>query len=193
VKVNQELPSVVFLDRDGLIIEDVHFIKNPADARLLPGAAEGIAAINQRGVPVVVVTNQSGIARGLLSVADYKSVRDRVSELLATCGAHVDATYYCPHFPDISGLCDCRKPGTLLFEQAATDLGVDLSAAAYIGDRWRDLAPSRKLGGRAILVQSAATTDEDLRNAADAGVEQASTLFEAAERLFNLTEPPLRK
>jgi histidinol-phosphate phosphatase family protein len=191
--VKPTLPSVVFLDRDGLIIEDVHFIKDPADVRLIPGAAEGIAAINKRGVPVVVVTNQSGIARGLLSVADYEAVRDRIATVLEKHGAHVDATYYCPHFPDISGECDCRKPGTKLFEQAAADLNVDLSQAAYIGDRWRDLAPSKKLGGRAILVQSAATTSEDLRNATDAGVERASTVFDAVATLFNLTEPPGRK
>jgi histidinol-phosphate phosphatase family protein len=186
-------PTIVFLDRDGLIIEDVHFIKDPDDVRLIPGAAEGIAAINEHGVPVVVVTNQSGIARGLLSVADYEAVRDRIASELAKRGAHIDATYYCPHFPDVSGACDCRKPGTKLFEQAASDLNVDLSSAAYIGDRWRDLAPSRKLGGRAILVQSAATTTQDLSNATDAGVERASTVFDAVELLFNLTQPTRAK
>jgi histidinol-phosphate phosphatase family protein len=186
-------PSVVFLDRDGLIIEDVNFIKNPADVRLLPGAAEGIAAINKRGVPIVVVTNQSGIARGLVSVADYEAVRDRVSAVLAEQGAHIDATYFCPHLPDVSAQCDCRKPGTKLFEQAAGDLNLDLSSAAYIGDRWRDIAPAGKLGGRGILIRSAATTDDDLRNATDAGVERASTILEAAEMLFNLTESRGRK
>jgi histidinol-phosphate phosphatase family protein len=186
-------PSVVFLDRDGLIIEDVNFIKNPADVRLLPGAAEGIAAINKRGVPVVVVTNQSGIARGILTMADYDAVRDRVSAVLAEQGAHIDATYFCPHLPDVSAQCDCRKPGTKLFEQAAVDLNLDLSSAAYIGDRWRDIAPAGKLGGRGILIRSAATTDDDLRNATDAGVERASTILEAAEMLFNLTESRGRK
>lgn len=180
-------PSVVFLDRDGLIIEDVHFIKDPRDIRLLPGAAEGIAEINRHGVPAIVVTNQSGIARGLLTVADYEAVRDRLAKLLAEKGAHIDATYYCPHHPDFTGPCDCRKPGTKLFVEAIEDFKIAGDRAAYIGDRWRDVAAAKVLGGRAILVPRGATGENSERGK-EAGIEKAATLQEAVKMLFNLTE-----
>ena len=95
-----------FLDRDGTIIEDVNYISRPERVRLRPGAAEGIALLNQSGVAVVVVTNQSGIARGMFTVADYEAVHDRMAEVLAEHDAHIDASYYCPHHPSVSG----RRP-----------------------------------------------------------------------------------
>src|SRR5512134_413953 len=92
-----------FLDRDGTIIEDVNYIARAEDVRLLPGADEAIRLLNDAGVAVVVITNQSGIARGLVTPAQYESVCRRVDEVLATGGARLDATYYCPHHPDITG------------------------------------------------------------------------------------------
>jgi len=186
-------PAAVFLDRDGLIIEDVSFIRNPDDARLIPGAAQAIAVLNRRAVPAIVVTNQSGIARGLLTIADYEAVRRRVDELLAENGAHIDANYYCPDYPAVSGSCECRKPGTKLFRDAMRDIGVAPANSAYIGDRWRDVAPATALGGRGILVPSTATTPDDLRRADEAGIEKAATLQEAVDLLFTLTEPTSKK
>ncbi len=101
---------MVFLDRDGTIIRDTEYLSRPDDVELLPGAADAIRALNDAAVPVVVVTNQSGIARGYLSVAEYEAVAKRLDELLAARGARIDATYYCPHHPDFGGNCDCRKP-----------------------------------------------------------------------------------
>ena len=104
----------VFLDRDGTIIEDAGYLGDPARIRLLPGAAEAIGRLNQAGMPVVVVTNQSGIARGVLDEAAYQATRVELDRLLAGRGARLDAQYHCPHHPEITGPCDCRKPGLLL-------------------------------------------------------------------------------
>ena len=102
-----------FLDRDGTIIEDVRYIARPDDVRLQSGAAEAIRTLNERGIVVVVITNQSGIARGMFSESDYAAVRTRIDAVLALDGARIDASYHCPHYPEISGPCECRKPGTL--------------------------------------------------------------------------------
>lgn len=183
-----ERPDAVFLDRDGTVMEDAHYIKSPAQVRLLPGAAAAIRTINDAGVPAIIVTNQSGIARGLITVDDYEAVRRRFESLLAAEGARIDATYYCPHHPSVSGACDCRKPGTRLFSNAIRDFNLDPAKVAYVGDRWRDVAPARRLGGRGILVKSPMTTEEDLRQAEGDGVETAGSITDAIEMLFGLTE-----
>ena len=150
-----------FLDRDGTIIEDVNYIARPEDVRLLPGAARAISRLNERGVVVVVITNQSGIARGIVTPAQYDAVSRRMDDVLRDAGAHVDATYFCPHYPEITGPCECRKPGTLLFERAIADLGVDASASMFAGDKPRDVAPAAKFGGSAYLIRPAdAQSDE---------------------------------
>jgi histidinol-phosphate phosphatase family protein len=177
--------SAVFLDRDGTIIRDAEYLRDPDAVELLPGAASAIARLNQRGVPVVVVTNQSGIARGLLTEADYDAVRLRLAALLATEGARIDATYLCPHHPDFTGSCDCRKPGTLLYRRAAVDHGLDLVHSSYLGDRWRDVAPAIELGGRGILIAGPATPVEELSRA-EREVEVVDSLPEAV----NLLESP---
>lgn len=144
----------VFLDRDGTLIEDVSYLRDPALVRLLPGAAETVALLNEAGYLAIVVTNQSGIARGLLSREDYARTERRVDELMAERGARLDAHYFCPHLPDIDGPCDCRKPGPLLYREAAGRFAIDLGASWWIGDRLRDVEPALLFGGRGILVGS---------------------------------------
>ena len=141
-----------FLDRDGTIIEDAGYLRDPAGVRLLPGAAQAIRQLNEHGLIVVVATNQSGIARGLLTLDDYGATERRVDELLALEGARLDAHYFCPHVPELSGPCGCRKPGTLLYRQAAERFGIDLSRSWWVGDRLRDVLPAETFGGRGILV-----------------------------------------
>jgi len=182
-----EAPDAVFLDRDGTIIEDVHFIKSPSQVRIIPGAAEAIRRINEAGAPVIVVTNQSGIARGLSTVRDYEVVKEHYEKLLAKDGARIDGSYYCPHHPDVDGPCKCRKPGTLLFEQALRELSLAPGRVAYIGDRWRDVAAAKKLGGRGILVPSGMTTGDDHRRSKKEGVRSVSTLGAAIDTLLGLT------
>jgi len=155
----------VFLDRDGTIIRDTHYINNPADVELMPDAGAAVRRLNEVGVPVIVITNQSGIARGLIDEADYDAVRERIDELLGSYGANIDATYMCPHHPDVTGECECRKPGTLLYRQAAEDFALDFANCWYVGDNLRDVQPSRELGGRGILVPTDETPREALGEA----------------------------
>ncbi|HEV2147707.1 MAG TPA: HAD family hydrolase [Longimicrobiaceae bacterium] len=150
------MTPAVFLDRDGTIIHDASYLADPAGVRLLPGAAEGIARLNRAGIPVVVVTNQSGIGRGYFTEADFRAVQARTEELLAEGGARVDAVYHCPHAPDHVPPCGCRKPEVGLFLRAADEHRLDPGRSWYVGDRLRDVAPAERLGGRAILVRGGA-------------------------------------
>ena len=142
----------VFLDRDGTIIEDRGYLADPAAICLLPRAAEAVARLNRAGLPVLVVTNQSGIARGLLDEAAYASTAGRLDELLADAGARLEGHYHCPHHPDFTGPCECRKPGPLLYRRAATDHGLQLGASWWVGDRLRDVLPAECFGGRGLLI-----------------------------------------
>ena len=169
-----------FLDRDGTIIEDIGYVADPDLVRLLPGAAPGIRRLREVGFAVIVVTNQSGIARGLLTVDDYERVHDRMIDLLARDGAHIDGSYYCPHHPDAGSPCDCRKPGTLLFRQAAADHDIDLRRSLYVGDRWRDVEPALTLGGRGVLVDGPSTPPEDRLRAREEGIEIVGSLADLA-------------
>src|SRR3981081_4719580 len=183
-----KLPDAFFLDRDGTVMEDAHYIKSPGQVRLIPGAAAAVKRINDAKVPVIVVTNQSGIGRGMFTVKDYEAVRSHFESLLAEHGAHIDASYYCPDHPGSAGTSKCRKPATQMFEDAIRDFKLAPANIAYIGDRWRDVAASAKLGGRGILISSHMTTEEDRRKAMEDGIETAPSLKDAVDRLFGLTE-----
>jgi formyltetrahydrofolate-dependent phosphoribosylglycinamide formyltransferase len=148
---SQRRPAV-FLDRDGTIIEDAGYIRDPRQVRLLPGADRAIRRLNTNGFVTLVVTNQSGIARGLLTENDYRAIQQRVDELLRNGGAHLDGHFFCPHLPEVSGPCECRKPGTLLYRVAAERFNLDLPGSWWVGDRMRDVLPAASLGGRGILV-----------------------------------------
>ena len=157
-------PSVVFFDRDGTLIHDAHYISDPKLVRLLPGAAAAVARLNASNIPVVVVSNQSGIGRGYFTMDDYESVRGRFEELLGAEGAHIDATYICPHSSEDH--CPCRKPRRELFHRAIRDHGFDEGRLAFIGDRWRDVEPFLFFeGARAALVPSEMTLAEEKERA----------------------------
>jgi D-glycero-D-manno-heptose 1,7-bisphosphate phosphatase len=174
----------VFLDRDGTLIEDRHYLRDPDQVHLLPGASEAVRRLNVAAIPAVVVTNQSGIARGLLTEADYAATVRRLDELLATAGARLDGHYHCPHLPDVTGPCDCRKPGPLLYERAARDLDLDLAASWWVGDRERDLGAADRFGGRAILVLTGAGVDES-RQPRDVPRPVAADLAAAVTRILD--------
>ena len=173
-----------FLDRDGTIIVDVDYPSRPEDVRLLPGAAAAVRRLNERGIPAIVVTNQSGIARGLLDEAAYQRVRARVDELLAAEGARLDASYHCPHHPDFGIACDCRKPGTALYQRAARDLALDPRASLFVGDRLRDVLPTLTLGGRGMLLVGPSTPEAD-RARAEGDFETVASLAEAVDRFLD--------
>ena len=169
-----------FLDRDGTIIRDTEYLRDPEQVELLPGAAQAIRRLNDAGWPVIVVTNQSGIARGLLTEQDYERVRMRLDKALAeAAGARIDATYHCPHHPDFSGRCECRKPGTKLYADAARDHDLDSTASWYVGDRIRDVAPGDHFGGRSVMLLVESTPDAD--RVAAAKRRTAATLADAVD------------
>ncbi len=155
----------VFLDRDGTIIEDTGYIADPEAVRLLKGSATAIARLNAAAVPAIVVTNQSGIARGVLDEAAYTAVARRLDALLALEGAQLEAHYHCPHHPDFTGPCECRKPGPLLYRRAAADHRLDLARSWWVGDRVRDVEPAERFGGRGLLIGRRA---EDAPSASEA-------------------------
>jgi len=172
----------LFLDRDGTIIADAHYPSDPAQVRLIHGAASAIARANAANIPVVVVTNQSGIGRGHITEAQYQAVNARMVELFSEEGAHMDATYHCPHWPERDGPCACRKPGIGMHRDAASALNLALPASAYIGDRWRDVQPAITTGGLGILVPGEETPIEDLLRAREAtgpGVRVAESIDHA--------------
>jgi histidinol-phosphate phosphatase family protein len=173
-----------FLDRDGTIIDDAHYISKPELVHLRPGAAVAIAELNRAEIPVIVVTNQSGIARGLLTRSEYERVAARLDALLAEQDALIDATYMCPHHPDFDQACECRKPATLLFRRAAAEHLLDLTRSTFIGDRWRDVEPAITLGGRPMLIADASTRPDERARAEAAGVEIVRSLSDAVERML---------
>lgn len=166
-----------FLDRDGTLIHDAHYLRDPALVQLIDGVPSALRRLADAGFALIVVTNQSGIARGLLTESDYEAVRARLDALLAADGITLTASLHCPHEPSVSGPCECRKPGTLLYRRAAAAHTVDFARSVFIGDRWRDVAPARALGGRGFLVPSTDTPAEDLARVRE------STPSDAASRV----------
>ncbi len=145
--------SAAFLDRDGTIIRDAGFVRHPSDLELLPGAAPAIERLNAHAIPVILITNQSGIGRGLISEADFHRVQAELGRQLAMLGCAVDATFYCPHAPDRVPPCGCRKPELGMYKQAAEHLHIELSRALYIGDRLSDVLPAVAFGARSFLIR----------------------------------------
>lgn len=176
------LPAV-FLDRDGTINVDTVNVSRADSVRLIPGAAAAIARLNAASVPVIVISNQSGIGRGLFTMELYEEVRARIDEILAAEGARVNAVYICPHSPDIPPACECRKPGTQLYRQAAAEHGLDLGASWYVGDRLRDILAAKSFGGRGILVPRDTTPGADVVAARD-GFAISTSLGTAVDRIL---------
>jgi D-glycero-D-manno-heptose 1,7-bisphosphate phosphatase len=146
------LRPAVFLDRDGTLIVERDYLSDPDGVELAPNAIEALESLRRAGYALVVVTNQSGIARGLYQEADYHAVATRLNEMLAHAGVPLDGVYYCPHLLDVTGPCSCRKPGTGMYLQASAELGLDPSRSWFVGDRVTDVLPAVELQGRGILV-----------------------------------------
>jgi D-glycero-D-manno-heptose 1,7-bisphosphate phosphatase len=143
--------SAVFLDRDGVInvkAPEGEHVTSWERFEFLPGALKGLRLLAEAGRPVVIVTNQRGIARGHMSEADLADIHARMSAAVAEAGGRIDAIYHCPH----EGGCECRKPGTALFERAARDLDLDLEASAVVGDRAHDMDAAARIGALRVLV-----------------------------------------
>jgi D-glycero-D-manno-heptose 1,7-bisphosphate phosphatase len=144
----------VFLDRDGTINVEVNYLHRPADLDLIPGVPQAIARLNAAGLPVFVVTNQAGIARGYYTVADMCVLHEHLNALLGGYGAHIDAFYYCPHHPEFTGPCVCRKPAPGMVLAAAADHDLDLSRSWLIGEAAGVMGAGCAAGCRTILVRT---------------------------------------
>jgi D-glycero-D-manno-heptose 1,7-bisphosphate phosphatase len=160
--------SCVFLDRDGTIIEEVGYLDRPERVMLFPFSVDAIRALNRAGVRVVMVSNQSSVARGFFDEATVERVHGRMAELLGAGGATIDAYYYCPHHPDgkvaaYTRVCDCRKPGRGLVDRATREFGVDPRRSFIVGDRWLDIGLARTVGARGILVRTGYGLTEEQR------------------------------
>jgi D-glycero-D-manno-heptose 1,7-bisphosphate phosphatase len=143
----------VLMDRDGVINDDSDdFIKSPEEWRPIGGSLEAIALLNKQGYDVVVITNQSGLARGLFDKAMLATIHEKMHRLLAEKGGEIAAIYHCPHDPESS--CNCRKPKPGLLEQFALEKNVDLNSIYFIGDSLRDIQAAQAVGANPILVKT---------------------------------------
>ena len=150
----------MFLDRDGVLIEEVEYLARPEQIRLIPGAAAAVRRANRAGWRVVVVSNQSGVARGLFPESVLSDIHRTISaRLFEEAGAVIDGFYYCPHHPTEGQggyrmECECRKPKPGMLLRAAGELGIDLAESWMIGDRLTDLQAGAAAGCRTILVRT---------------------------------------
>lgn len=150
----------VFLDRDGVIVEDRGLLTRPEDFRILPGAPEALRMLRQAGFGLVVVSNQAVVARGLLTETEILALQDHLGRLLQAEGAPaLDGFYYCPHHPsaDVPAYrqdCPCRKPRPGLLLRASRELGLELACSFMVGDRLTDLQAGNRAGCRSIWIQS---------------------------------------
>ena len=140
----------VFLDRDGTINEDVGYLNNPQRLMPIEGALEAIGLLKRAGLKVVIVTNQSGLSRGLIGERDLRAIHERLMTMLSRRGVSIDGVYHCPHLPEEG--CRCRKPKTGLVERAAEDLGIDPGSSYVVGDKVSDMELARNIGAKGVLV-----------------------------------------
>jgi D,D-heptose 1,7-bisphosphate phosphatase len=145
--------AAVFLDRDGTIIEDEGYLADASRVRLLPGAIDALRMFRDRGLALVIVSNQSGIPRGLITPAQHAEVAARVAAVLAEAGVPVDGAYYCPHLPEAG--CTCRKPLPGMLVDAARELDLDLGRSLMVGDKMSDVAAGRAAGCTTALLGNA--------------------------------------
>jgi D-glycero-D-manno-heptose 1,7-bisphosphate phosphatase len=145
--------KLIVLDRDGVINYDSdRFVKTPEEWRAIPGSLEAIATLNQRGYRVVIATNQSGIGRGLLDMAAFNAINDKMTRQLAQVGGRIDAIFYCPHAADAQ--CECRKPKPGMLREIGRRFNSDLKDVPVVGDALRDLLAAQAVGARPILVST---------------------------------------
>ncbi|MBI5410611.1 MAG: lipopolysaccharide heptosyltransferase II [Nitrospirae bacterium] len=169
----------VFLDRDGTLNRDSGYVKTVEELELFPDTVEAVARLNRAGARLVVITNQSGIARGLFTAATLEAIHGRLRTLLQAGGASLDGIYYCPHHPDDG--CACRKPQRALVDRAVADLGLDLSLAYVVGDQKRDVELAMMIGAHSVLVTTGPASLQALASLEENGLPPDYTAAGLAE------------
>jgi D-glycero-D-manno-heptose 1,7-bisphosphate phosphatase len=153
------MTRAVFLDRDGTLIEESGYLDRLDRLAIYPFAVDAVRLLNRAGFKVIVISNQSGIARGLIRESFVAEAHAHISAYLSVGGALLDGFYYCPHHPDASlaafrQRCDCRKPAAGMLTAAAADHALDLSRSFVVGDRWADVGAARAAGAKGVLVRT---------------------------------------
>lgn len=142
--------KAIFLDRDGTIIYDAGYPKDPEELQLMPGVLDALAFLRKKGFKLIIVSNQSGIGRGILTYEDVNRINDHLVSILRSKGITIDGIYYCPHAPDEG--CICRKPSPYMLKRGAIDHGVDLLESFMIGDKKSDIEAGKAAGCRTIFI-----------------------------------------
>ena len=176
----------VFVDRDGTLNPDFHYLSDPDRYEFLPGVVDGLQLLHRHGYLVLCVTNQSGIGRGFFTEERLREIHDRINGRLRAGGTQIDGFYYCPHRPEEQ--CGCRKPGTDLFVRAQEEHGLDLASSAIIGDRALDVEVGERLSIVSVLVPERGLermTEEELRERGVAPTFRAGTFLGAVRGLLS--------
>jgi D-glycero-D-manno-heptose 1,7-bisphosphate phosphatase len=183
----------VFLDRDGTIVEEAGYLDRLDRLVFFPYSVDAIRVLNRAGLAVVVVTNQAGIARGIVREAFVGEAHRHIRARVEAGGARIDGFYYCPHYPTgtvpaFVRACDCRKPGGAMLRQAAQDLDLDLAASFTVGDRWHDVAAGTAVGARGVLVRTGLGRREE--SSPQPGTEPAAIVDDLAAAAAWILEQP---
>jgi len=185
----KHMKKAVFLDRDGTVNKEVGYLTDLQDLALIPGAGTAIRKLNQAGFLVVLVTNQSGVARGYFTEDFVQNTHERLVQMLREEGAWLDGIYYCPHHPSAGNapyvtVCECRKPATGLIDCAVHDLNIDKTRSYMVGDKWIDVELGQRAGIRTVLVSTGFDPD-DPANVKSPNLKdpdfRANDLFNAAD------------
>jgi len=153
--------TAVLVDRDGTLNHDCGYVTSPDQLVLFPGVPEAISRLNQLGVLVIMITNQSAIGRGLMTVEMLNAIHRELAALLRTSGAKIDGIFFCPHHP--RDTCDCRKPNVGLIEQAVERFSLDLTQCYLVGDKKSDLEAAQTMGVAGVLVMTSSYSEEALK------------------------------
>ena len=178
----KKIDFATFIDRDGTMVFDKHYLADPRGLEVIPTVPEGIKKLNDAGIPVIIITNQSGVARGKFDEATLELIHQRLFEILEDGGAIVNGLYYCPHMPDAG--CDCRKPKPGMLLRAKKEHGFDLSRSYVIGDRMMDVEMAHSVGAIGVLVPEPGDqyhVDSEMEGSKDMPDMRKTTFIEAVD------------
>jgi D,D-heptose 1,7-bisphosphate phosphatase len=150
--------KAVFIDRDGTINVDVHYLHDPSQFIMYPGVGEGVKRLKENGFKIIIITNQSGIGRGYFTEKQLSDIHEKMIQEFQKFDVTLDGIYFCPHHPDDN--CSCRKPNTGLFERAVIDHDIDTRNSFMLGDKILDIGAGIKIGARTILIPEPHTHEE---------------------------------